>query len=155
MKKPKVRIILGASLIVLVGWVLWPAGKPTTDDERYQQVKHAITWSDRFVSMEHWLPVGLADLLNVRYHATGYRQEAEAQTEPLFASGYMTNAFILISNWPWAATTRKPIHAELSIRLANVPKDSNVLYFDLETNGVRVICRSRDLPLIQRALQTP
>jgi hypothetical protein len=155
MKKPKVRIILGVSLIVLVGWVLWPTGKPTTDDERYQQVKHAITWSERFVSMEYWHPAGLVDLLNVRYHATAYRQEAEAQTETLFASGYLTNASILISNWPWAATSRKPIDAEVGSRLANVPKDSNVLYFDWETNGIRVICRSRDLPLIQRALRTP
>jgi hypothetical protein len=147
-------MLTGCLLGLLAVWVLWPAGRPKDDDQRFRQMVRSADWGWRLRSAEKHLPGPLVRLLHIPKLKSGYMEKAQAQEEALFASGYLTNANITITNLPVTSDDEKSCLAEVQRRLRARAR-IDFLSFYMRTNQAVVTCRSRDLALVWTALENP
>ncbi len=158
-KRRTVIMLAGAAVagVALAACVLFG---PTGNDEKafYQSVRNM-----RFVSAVRskclWLPGPLLQPINrARDKAT---DRVLAQQEALLASGFLTNLSVTLSNASaqFCTVETNPPHAELRQVLHAAIGDAPWLPFivrrDFQSNRVslEVTCRTRDVPLIVKALE--
>ena len=106
-----------------------------------------------------WLPGPIArplDRLAVKAFHT-----YNAQEEALLASGFLTNLSITLTNGSarFGTTNLSPLMAEISRRMHAAVPDNDLLPFSLQRDfpsnmvSVKVTCRTKDVPLLWKALE--
>lgn len=156
MRRRKFQIILvGCLLTMLAVWVLRSAREGTGDEHRYRQMLRAEVWGWRLNSAEKRLPGPLVRLLHIANLKKTYMGKAQAHEEALLASGYLTNASITITNLPPTATKEKSRQAEVLRRLRTGLRGVDSWFFYMKSNQAVITCRSSDVPLIRRAIESP
>ena len=155
MRKRKVRYALVGFLFALfAAWMLMPAGKVTNDEQKFRQMLRAQAWGWRFRSAKKSLPSPVVRLLRIAHLEQSNFEKAQLQEEALLASGYLTKASITLTNLPLSATNEKACLAELQRRFHTSVQIDFLSYY-VQSNEVMITCRSRDLPLVRSAIETP
>jgi hypothetical protein len=156
MRKRKFQIIfIGCLLAVLAFWLLRPPNQGTGDEQRYRQMLRAQGWGWRLNSAQKQLPGALVRLFRVANLKQTYVDKADAQAEALLASGYLTSVSITITNLPLTATNEKSSLAEVQRRLRSCLQGDAFCSFYMQSNQALITCRTSDLALFRRALQSP
>lgn len=148
-------MLAGCLLAVLAVWVLGTAVKKTGDEQRYRQFLRAEDWASRLNSAQKRLPSPLVRLLHIANLQTRYEHKAQAQAEALLASGYLTNVSITITNLPPAATNEKSALVEVQRRLRTGLRGVDFWSLYMESNRAVIACRSSDLPIVRRVVESP
>jgi hypothetical protein len=156
MKRRKFEIILvGLVLAILAAWLLGGAGRGTVEEQRFRQMRRVMAWDLRLRSAEKGLPSPLARLLHVRNLQLNYMRKGQAQQKALLASGYLTTTTITVTNLSSTDTNEMSCRVELVSRLQAAARAHFLLGFLPQTNQVLIICRSMDLALVRRAIESP
>ena len=146
-------LFVGWLLAVLAVWLLSPSR--AGDEQQFRQMLRAQSWGWRLQSAQKQLPNSLAKLFYLVNLKKTFMDKADAHAEALLASGYLTNAFITITNLPLTATNDRSRLAEIQRRLRPCLQGDAFCSFVIHNNQAVITCRSSDLPLFRHAIESP
>jgi hypothetical protein len=147
-------VLFGCLLVILAAWILSPAAKGTTDEQKYRRMRREDIWSSRLHSLRRQLPGYLVRLLDFTNLEKYYATKAHVKEQALLATGYLTNASITITNLPVTANNELSCLDELGRRL-RARNHVEFVFFYFRTNQAVVTCRSQDLASVRTAIETP
>ena len=148
MSKPKIRLVVIASLLVLLGlWLFRAAPSPSTDEARYMHLRRTSQSFARIAFANQFLPRRVAGCFHLDDSEAKYRQRYIAEEAALVASGYFAEISITITN--------PPVQKALN-RMAKAFQDRRAFY-DLRAstlpNQFVVTCRPEHAALCGKATE--
>jgi len=156
MKKRWLQIVILAGVLALVAvWALYYLGKPENDETRYQRWLQANISTLKLHKAERRYPGLLVRLLRLAGLEDRYAAKAEDLEKALLASGYITNASITVTNLSVTATDERTRLVEITLRLQRRLRGVDFWGCGVESNQVSLTCRTKDWPLIRRAVESP
>jgi hypothetical protein len=156
MRRRKFQLLLfGCLLGVLAGWMLSQVAKGTGDEQQYRQMRRARHWSSRLHLVRKRLPDFLVRLLDTSNLVKHCEDKARAQEKALLATGYLTNASIIITNLPATATNYSSRAHELLRRLQARGRVEFVYFALPDDYQTVVLCRTQDVALVRTAIESP
>jgi hypothetical protein len=110
--------------------------------------------SSRIHSIEKYLPLFLITKLRLEHSRLDKEELARTRREALLASGFLTNASVIITNLPPTATNRHSAFLEVYRRFRTL-RGIDYWSFHMRSNQAIIICRPSDLPRIQSGIEVP
>jgi hypothetical protein len=159
-KRKRWIIVFVLVLGVITFWILGDFGTPRTDEERYQRFVRTMRRAGWLRSTSGKLPGVLATPLD-RIAGRAW-DGVHAQEEALLASGYLTNISIMLprASTRFSDTNAMPSMTEISTQIHTAVPDNSFVPFSLSRDfqrsnvAVEVMCRSSDVPLLRKALES-
>jgi hypothetical protein len=161
MKKPTIVIIAACCLMAILGLCMFGAFKGgASDAERHQAWGRTGRVCGVLRSMNRRLPAGFVKLSHLSQLEEKYSKKWATQREALVASGYFTNAVIVIPRAEEPPDTapyyqhRKAVIRQTADRVWKALQGRGEFQCSYPSNGVVVItCRPQDVPLCAEALR--
>lgn len=151
MSKCALLVVVALCVVTMVViWVLLPASPAETDAARYQKWKETEQYCGRVIWWERHLPNGIARLSQLSVLDQTYWDEHERIGDNLVASGFLTNATIIVAAVP--TNTVQWVRLRGCFRKAF--QGRNEWEFSLaHGNAVVVTCRPQGVFLCRQALE--
>jgi hypothetical protein len=99
MSKPKIRLVVATSLVVLLGlWLFRATPSPSTDEAKYMHLRRTSQSFARIAFANQFLPRRVVRGFHLDDREAKYRQRYLAEEAALVASGYFVEVSITITN---------------------------------------------------------
>jgi hypothetical protein len=152
-------VLLGVFLVVAAILAFVYGSRAGSDEVRYRRSIRNVRLADRVRNACRCLPDPISRPLD-RLAVKPFRAYA-AEEEALLASGFLTNLFVTLTNASarFGTTNLSPVLAQISRRMHAAVPGNDFLPFSLQRDfqsnvvSVKVTCRTKDVPLLQKTFK--